>query len=269
MALQNKLVALDEELLRYGSLVVGFSGGVDSTFLVSEAYKVLGDRVLAVTIDSVFCPQSETQGAKELAASIGVRHKVLKVNPLNDKIIASNPQDRCYYCKTKIFSELLALAKSEGCAYVADGSNVDDDKDYRPGMRALRELQIVSPLRLAGLTKSDIRQLSKTRQLPTWQKESAACLASRIPYGEEFTIEKLTRVEKAEAYLMPLQCKHLRVRSHGDIARIELGSEELTKIMAEPFKTQLIAYFKKLGFKFVTLDLEGYRTGSLNEVLQK
>jgi len=269
MKLQNKLVTLDRELARYGSLVIGFSGGVDSTFLVSEAFKVLGSKVLAVTVDSAFCPRREIQEAQELAAVIGVKHQLLQVRPLSDKKVAANPPDRCYYCKKKIFSELLAVAQAAGITYVADGSNVDDDKDYRPGRKALQELQIVSPLRQAGLTKADIRALSKERGLPTWQKESAACLASRIPYGEELTTEKLRRVEEAEAFLAPLKLQHLRVRSHGNLARIEVSEADFPKLLAEPFKMKLITSFKEFGFKFVTLDLEGYRTGSLNEALPK
>lgn len=269
MELQNKLVALDKELAQYGSLVIGFSGGVDSTFLVSEAFKVLGDKVLAVTIDSAFCPRREIQEAQELAAGIGVKHRLLTVKPLNDKSVAANPPNRCYYCKKNIFFELLAVAGAEGLAYVADGSNVDDDQDYRPGRKALQELKIVSPLRQAGLSKADIRALSKERGLATWQKESAACLASRIPYGEELTTEKLKRVEAAETFLMPLKLKHLRVRSHGNLARIEVSAEDFPKLLAEPFKMKLITSFKEFGFKFVTLDLEGYRTGSLNEALPK
>jgi uncharacterized protein len=269
MELKNKLATLDDRLAKYAGLVIGFSGGVDSTFLISEAYKVLQDKVLAVTVDSVFCPQRELKEADKLAAAIGIRHLVLQVNPLSDKTVAANPADRCYYCKKKIFSELLAIARKEGFAYVADGSNVDDDKDYRPGRKALQELKIVSPLYEAGLTKADIRQLSRERQLPTWQKESAACLASRIPYGEELTMEKLHRVEEAEAFLIPLNLKHLRVRSHGQLARIEVAETDLPKFLAEPLRTDLVTYFRKIGFKFVTLDLEGYRTGSLNEVLPK
>jgi len=269
MELQNKLAVLDKLLAQYKGIVIGFSGGVDSTFLISEAYKVLGAQALAVTVDSVFCARRELAEAGELAAAIGIRHKRITVHPLNNRTVATNPPDRCYYCKKTIFSHLLDIAAEEGLTYVADGSNMDDDKDYRPGMKALKELKIVSPLQQAGLTKADIRQLSKERELSTWQKESAACLASRIPYGEELTPEKLQRVEAAEAFLAPLHLKHLRVRSHGDLARIEVSTEEFPKILAEPFKTKLAAFLKNLGFKYVTLDLEGYRTGSLNEVLQK
>lgn len=266
---QNKLKTLELELAKLPGLVIGFSGGVDSSLLVTVAHEVLGNKMLAVTIDSAFCPRREMAEATGIAKLKGMEHQVVKLNPLVDKTVAANPPERCYYCKKLVFSKLVEIAQEKGFAYIADGSNVDDDKDYRPGMKALKELKVISPLKLAGLSKADIRAISEALQLPTWQKESAACLASRIPYGEEITEKKLRQIEAAEEVLAPLKLSHLRVRLHGTIARIEVGQEDFAKIMEIQTRRAAVADLKKLGFQYVTLDLEGYRMGSLNELLHK
>ena len=265
--LENKYGVLTAELKKLNGLVIGFSGGVDSTFLVAVAGKILGNKALAVTVASPFCPDSELQEAKKFACQAGLNFDVIDADPLTEEKIAANSPDRCYYCKKLIFGKILKFASEQAIEYVADGSNADDNKDYRPGLKALKELKIISPLQLAGLTKSDIRALSKKMGLPTWQKESAACLASRIPYGEIITRDKLSRVEKAEAYLHRFGFSHLRVRSHGDLARLEVGQQDMTFFTKRDNCSKVTAELKKLGFTYVSLDLEGYRTGSLNEVL--
>ena len=269
MSLEAKCQQLQKCLRELDSVVIGFSGGVDSSLLVAVAQQTLGNKVLAVTVASPFCPKTETQQAEAIAIQVGCRHKIIMTNPLADPIVAANPPDRCYYCKMGIFSQLQAIAAQEGLKHVADGSNADDIKDYRPGMKAIKELQIVSPLQSAGLTKLEIRELSKRFNLPTWKKESAACLASRIPYGEMITPVKLQRVEQAEAYLSKYNFARLRVRSHADLARIEVSPVDLAKFFNPELRKAVVEQLKKLGFKYVAVDLEGYRTGSLNEVLQK
>ena len=267
--LEHKYQILTAELQKIHSVVIGFSGGVDSTFLVTVAGKILGDKAVAVIVASPFCPQREMTEAKAFAAQAGVNFHVIQENPLAEKRIAANPPDRCYYCKKLIFGNVLKFASEQAIKYVADGSNADDEKDYRPGLKALKELKIISPLQLAGLTKADIRALSRKMGLPTWQKESAACLASRIPYGEIITGEKLVRVDKAENYLRQFAFSHLRVRSHGDLARLEVGQPDMAFFANPDNRIKVAEELKKLGFNYVALDLEGYRTGSLNEVLPK
>ena len=267
--LENKYKALIIELQKLQSVVIGFSGGVDSTFLAAVAAKTLGEKAVAVTVFSPFAPKGEAGEAKAFAASAGLNFHLIEADPLVDEQIAGNPPDRCYYCKKLIFSQILSLAGRLHVPYVADGTNADDGTDYRPGIKALKELKIVSPLQKAGLTKADIRALSKELQLPTWQKESAACLASRIPYGEPLTKEKLARIDEAENYLGQFGFTHLRVRSHGNMARLEVAQQDMS-FFAEPAnRIKVAAALKKLGFSYVALDLEGYRTGSLNEVLPK
>ncbi len=267
MTLESKYKVLIAELKKLETVVIGFSGGVDSTFLATAAAKVLGDKAVAVTVESPFASSREMIEAKEFAVKAGLNFRIIQADPLADKQIAANPPNRCYYCKKMIFSQVLALAQSLHIPYVADGTNADDGLDYRPGLKALEELKIVSPLQLAGLTKEDIRVLSKEMGLLTWQKESAACLASRIPYGEAITKEKLTRVDKAESYLHQFGFRHLRVRSHGDLARLEVDQQDMDFFADGGHRRKVFVELKKIGFSYVTLDLQGYRTGSLNEVL--
>lgn len=260
-----KLYALKESIGELGSLAVAYSAGVDSTFLLSVAKEVLGDRLLAVTAYSPFIPEGELNEAKEFCAENGIRHAIIKLDVLQDEIIKSNPADRCYHCKKKIFAEIIRTAEENGLKYVAEGSNTDDAGDYRPGLKALKEYGILSPLRAAGLSKAEIRELSEKRKLPTWNKPSYACLASRIAYGEEISAEKLGMIEAAEKVLYEYGYRAARVRMHGTLARIEVAPQEITKLAAQ--KDDISKRLKNEGFTYVTLDLEGYRTGSMNEVI--
>ena len=263
-----KLERLRERLRIVGGAVVAFSSGVDSTFLLRVAHEELGERVIAATIRSHTFPRRELDEAVAFCRAEGVRHEVIDSEELDIPGFAENPPDRCYHCKRELFSKLLAFAHENGLAAVLEGSNIDDDGDYRPGRRAIRELGIVSPLHDVGLTKAEIRALSREMGLPTSDKPSFACLASRFPYGERITILGLERVEKAEQWLLDagLGLTQLRVRSHGDLARIEVPSADIPRLAARA--AEIAVAFKDLGFAYVTLDLLGYRTGSMNEVLQ-
>lgn len=262
-----KLERLRERVRVIGSAVVAFSSGVDSTFLLHVAHEELGERVVAATIRSHTFPKRELDEAAAFCRAEGVRHAVIASDELNIPGFAENPPDRCYHCKRELFSKLLAFAHENGLAAVLEGSNLDDDGDYRPGRRAIRELGIVSPLHEVGLTKAEIRVLSREMGLPTSEKPSFACLASRFPYGERITAAALERVERAEQWLLDagLGLKQLRVRSHGDLARIEVPPDAIPRLAARA--AEIDAAFKELGFAYVALDLRGYRTGSMNEVL--
>ena len=267
--LQNKLNRLEEVIRELGSLAVGFSGGVDSAFLLAAASQVLGDRALAVTNADASVPAREVEEAAAFCKQRGIRHIICRLNPLDDENYRKNGPERCYFCKRGIFTEIGRIARENGIEYVAEGSNLDDLGDYRPGLKAVSELGVKSPLREAGLTKSDIRQLSKAMGLPTWSKPAYACLASRFVYGEEITAEKLHMIERAEQFLIGHGFLQERVRMHGMMARIEVAPEEIEKIAAEKMRRAIIEEFVKIGFSYVALDLKGYRTGSMNEVLQK
>lgn len=263
----QKLERLKEILSGYNGAVLGFSGGVDSSFLARVAKEVLGDRLLAVTACSPLYPEEEIEGAKRLARELSLDHLVLTTNELEDEAFCNNPPDRCYHCKKKLFGKLLELARAKGYDAVLDGANVDDLGDFRPGMRAVRELNVQSPLKEAGFTKEEIRLLSREMALPTWDKPSMACLASRFPYGERITQAKLDQVGKAEILVRRLVGGQVRVRHYGDLARIEVEPARFMNAVQEA--GAIAAGLKKLGYKYVTLDLEGYRTGSMNEVLSQ
>ncbi|MDR2481713.1 MAG: ATP-dependent sacrificial sulfur transferase LarE [Spirochaetaceae bacterium] len=247
----------------WGSAAVAFSGGTDSSFLCYCAVTALGSRSIAVTVVSPMLPQSELESARAVAAFTGITHVLLEETDIDGEV-AANPKDRCYYCKKLEFGAIIKAAAARGITTVLDGSNTDDLSDWRPGMRALSELQIQSPLREAGLCKAEIRKLSREFKLPTWDKPAFACLASRFPYGERIDSEKLKRVEKAEAYLQRLGFRQIRVRSHNAIARIEVAPDERRKFFDEALLDTISGALKSFGFLFVSFELEGYKMGSLN-----
>lgn len=262
-AKEKKLLEL---LAGYGKVAVALSGGVDSMTLAKAAVLALGERSVAVTAKSELLAREEEKDAVAGAREIGIRHVVLPAEDLSYPEVVRNDKERCYYCKRYRFQKLKDWAESQGIAYVADGSNVDDAGDYRPGMRAVKELGIVSPLAECGFTKADIRKLARSWDIPIWDKPSAACLASRVAYDIELTPERLERIDKAEEFLRSLGVKgQLRVRDHGDLARIEACEEALQIFL--PHRQAIAARLKELGFAYVTLDMQGYRMGSQNEVL--
>lgn len=265
--LDTKYHRLIQYVKELGNLCVAYSGGVDSTFLLAVAYRELDEKCLAVTVRGSMNPRREIEEAVVFAKQLGVKHMMMDANEYNIKEFVENNKERCYYCKYGIFSKIKDIALRHGIQYVADGSNADDDNDYRPGMKAIKELKVVSPLKAVGLKKQEIRELSKEMGLPTWDKPSFACLASRIPYGATITREKLAAVEQAEEYLIELGFKQFRVRHHGEIARIEVPPQDRHRFFDEHVMDKLVKQYKKMGFTYVTLDLEGYRTGSMNETL--
>ena len=261
--IEAKLAQLRALLKETGGIAVAFSSGVDSTFLLKVAHEELGERAVAVTARSHSFPKREQDEAAAFCAREGIRQVVVDSEELAIPGFRKNPPNRCYLCKRELFTKILEIARAEGLPAVAEGSNVDDLGDYRPGLLAVRELGIRSPLREAGLGKDEIRVLSRRMGLPTWNKPSFACLASRFPYGEEITVERLARVERAEQYLMDLGFGQVRVRSHGTVARIELCPADIPKAVAQ--REKIHASLKAIGFAYVALDLLGYRTGSMNE----
>ncbi len=265
--LHEKKRVLDEYLASLGSVAVAFSGGVDSSFLLKCAHDVLGERAVAVTARSSTFPQRELRESSEFAARYGIRQELVDSEELDIRGYADNPADRCYYCKSELFSKLRAVADRLGIAAVAEGSNMDDLGDYRPGLKAAAERGAVSPLRKAGLCKQEIRALSREMGLPTWDKPSFACLASRVPYGQKITREKLEAIDRAEQFLMDEGFRQVRVRHHGAVARIELPPADMPRVFENGLAARIDAFFRSLGFTYVALDLGGYRTGSMNDVL--
>lgn len=263
----QKAGKLKSILKNYGSVLVAFSGGVDSSLLLKIAVETLGDKVFAFTEASPLHQAWEVAEAQELAKELGVKHMIFTSDELDGSAFSTNPPDRCYICKKLIFARAIDKAKELGLAQVVDGSNVDDLGEYRPGRKALEELQIKSPLLEAGFTKKDIRAESRKLGLPTWNRPSLACLASRFPYGTAITVERLRQVELCETFLRNEGFTVFRVRYHGESARIEVAQSELKRLVASELRERVTTYFKAAGFTYVAVDLEGFRSGSMDAQL--
>ena len=266
--LQQKKAKLEQMLRNFESAAIGFSGGVDSTFLAAAAQRVLGEKAVAVTAYSPTLPESEKQAAIKVAAEIGISHVLLSINELDDDDFVANSSERCYFCKKTRFSQLAKWSKQHHYSWVLEGANADDVGDYRPGLKAVDELaSVASPLLAVGLTKSEIRELSHEWGLPNWDKPSAACLSSRVVYGQEITATKLGQIEQAEEIIKKICPGQVRVRHHGQLARIEVDPGMIAILSEAKVRQKIVVRFKQLGFTFVTLDLFGYQTGSMNATL--
>jgi len=252
-----------------GSVLVAYSGGVDSTYLAAEANRVLGPRALAVTAQSPSLAPSELKDAKAVAKRLGLNHRVIQTLEVEREDYKANDSNRCYFCKDELYTTMTGLASDEGYAFVANGANVDDLGDFRPGLGAAKRHGVRAPLVEAGLTKDEIREMSHGMGLPTWDKPAQACLSSRIPYGTPVTIESLGRIAKAEEFLHGLGIAQLRVRHHGSVARIEVEPSDLALLVQDDVRSAISEHFRSIGYAYVTLDMEGFRSGSLNETLAK
>jgi len=249
-------------IAKKGKVAVAFSGGVDSSFLCHAAHQALGKNAIAVTIVSPMLSKSELSDAKRVAEQIGIEH--ITIEDIISEKVAENPRDRCYFCKKEEFGKIIQAAKEHGISAVLDGTNIDDESDYRPGLKALQELGVFSPLREAKLTKAEIRELSRLANIPVWDKPAFACLASRVPYGQKITKELLAKIEAGEEILRSFGFKQFRLRTHGNIARIEVAKNERSKFFDELVLDEISKKIKQLGFAFVAMELEGYEMGSLN-----
>lgn len=266
MNLNNKYENLKNLISKYESCTVAFSGGVDSSFLSKVCYDVLGERAIAITVVSPMLPESELKDAMDVSSFIGIKHYFIKDEIIEDKV-AENPADRCYHCKKTEFGNVKKLSEEKGIKIIFDGTNLDDMGDYRPGMKAVAELGVISPLKEVGFTKDDIREMSKILNLKTWDKPSFACLASRVPYGEKITVAKLSKIEKSEEFIKKAGFKQFRVRAHEDIARIEIAPEEREKLFNINLMDEISKKLKSYGFKFVCVELEGYSLGNMNKLI--
>lgn len=267
MTLQEKYINLKESLKELGSAAIAFSGGVDSTFLLKAAHDVLGDRVIAVTARSCSFPERELNEAIAFCRKEKIRHVICDSEELEIEGFSHNPKNRCYLCKNELFTKIWLVARENGLTHVAEGSNLDDNGDYRPGLTAVAEQGVRSPLREAQLSKEEIRVLSKELELPTWDKQSFACLSSRFPYGESITRERLAMIDQGEQLLLDLGFRQVRVRYHNNLARIETDEAGFAIIMNRVIREKIHEAFKEIGFQYISVDLLGYRTGSMNETL--
>jgi uncharacterized protein len=267
--LQEKYECLKAYIKSLKSVAVAFSSGVDSTFLLKVAHEVLGDQVIAVTAESCSFPKRELEEAKAFCEKEGIKHYICESEELEIEGFSKNPVNRCYLCKRELFEKIREITEKNGIENIVEGSNMDDNGDYRPGLQAVAELDIKSPLRYAKLDKAEIRQLSKQLDLATWDKQSFACLSSRFVYGEDITREKLSMVDKAEQLLLDMGFHQIRVRIHDKIARIEILPEEFEKLIQPEIREKVVSEFADYGFTYVTMDLRGYRTGSMNETIQE
>lgn len=265
--LKTKYKNLGDYLQGLNSVAVAFSGGVDSTFLLKAAHDFLGDKAIAVTARSLSFPKRELDAACEFTASNGIRHIFVDSEELDIDGFSQNPTNRCYLCKKELFSKIWTIAKENQIENIIEGSNADDEDDYRPGLIAVKELGVKSPLREIGLKKAEIRELSKEMRLPTWDKQSFACLSSRFPYGDSITPEKLRMIDEAEQFLIDSGFHQVRVRCHGNLARIETDEAGFSVITDIQCREKIYSKFKEVGFVYVALDIKGYRTGSMNETL--
>ena len=265
--LLNKRVDLVDILSKMDRVIIAYSGGVDSAFLAAVANEVLGNNALSVTAVSPSLAPSELEEAQSLAQDLGLNYRTINTNEIDREDYSANNPDRCFFCKDELYSHLIKFCGEENYSFVVNGTNVDDLGDYRPGLDAATQYGVRSPLVEENLEKKDIRVLSREMGLPTWDKPAQACLSSRIPYGTMVTVEALTTIAKAEKYLREKGFKQLRVRHHENIARIEISADDFDVITSEPLRTEVPSYFKSLGYSYVTLDLEGFRSGSLNEIL--
>lgn len=269
MIIQEKLIQLRCVFQEMGTALIAYSGGIDSTLVAKVAFDILGDRSVAITAVSPSLLPEELDEAQQQAEIIGIKHELIETEEMNNPNYTSNPLNRCYFCKSELHDKLKPLAIERGYPYVIDGVNADDLQDYRPGIQAAKERGVRSPLAEMGITKVEVREMTKILGLPWWDKPSQPCLSSRFPYGEEITYEKLYRVGRAEIYLRKLGYRNLRVRSDGDTAKIELLPEQITDFVVKTNLNEVVSHFQSLGFIYVTLDLEGYRSGKLNQVVFK
>ncbi|HJN99772.1 MAG TPA: ATP-dependent sacrificial sulfur transferase LarE [Nitrospinaceae bacterium] len=267
MSLEQKLLGLESRIAESESALVAFSGGVDSTLVLAVAKNVLGDRVLAVTAESDSVPERELQTAQHLTKTLRVKHRIIRTEEMSSPDYLKNPANRCYYCKSELYAKLSKVAEEHKLSHILNGINLDDLGDHRPGITAAKEAGVISPLAELGFNKQDVRDLARQMDLPNWEKPALACLSSRIPYGQPVTPEKLSMIEQAEEVLLAEGFRQVRVRHHGDMARIELPREDIPSLLKNGLSKKINRHLREIGFQYVTVDLEGYRSGSLNEAL--